>query len=53
MDCNPRSLLFILHLLMSCVAPAFLIIYPPNEVNLLDSKASQGELGWISYPSHG
>ncbi|MGH0170109.1 UNVERIFIED_CONTAM: hypothetical protein FKN15_058526 [Acipenser sinensis] len=22
-------------------------------VNLLDSKASQGELGWISYPSHG
>uniref|UniRef100_A0A3B4CM88 receptor protein-tyrosine kinase n=1 Tax=Pygocentrus nattereri TaxID=42514 RepID=A0A3B4CM88_PYGNA len=21
--------------------------------NLLDSKASQGELGWISYPSHG
>uniref|UniRef100_A0A8C6LLR2 receptor protein-tyrosine kinase n=1 Tax=Nothobranchius furzeri TaxID=105023 RepID=A0A8C6LLR2_NOTFU len=38
---------------MSCVAPAFLIIYPPNEVNLLDSKASQGELGWISYPSHG
>ncbi|XP_014825661.1 PREDICTED: ephrin type-A receptor 3-like isoform X2 [Poecilia mexicana] len=53
MDCNPRSLLFILHLLMSCVVPAFFIIYPPNEVNLLDSKASQGELGWISYPSHG
>lgn len=22
-------------------------------VNLLDSKASQGELGWISYPPHG
>lgn len=22
-------------------------------VNLLDSKASQGELGWISYPQHG
>uniref|UniRef100_A0A8C6LLK0 receptor protein-tyrosine kinase n=1 Tax=Nothobranchius furzeri TaxID=105023 RepID=A0A8C6LLK0_NOTFU len=53
MDCSPRTLLFILHVLMSCVAPAFLIIYPPNEVNLLDSKASQGELGWISYPSHG
>ncbi|KAM6934417.1 ephrin type-A receptor 3 isoform 1-T1 [Xenentodon cancila] len=53
MDCNPRSLLFISHLLMSCVTPAFSIIYPPNEVNLLDSKASQGELGWISYPLHG
>uniref|UniRef100_A0A8C7EZC8 receptor protein-tyrosine kinase n=1 Tax=Oncorhynchus kisutch TaxID=8019 RepID=A0A8C7EZC8_ONCKI len=27
---------------------------PQREtVNLLDSKASQGELGWISYPSHG
>uniref|UniRef100_A0A8C8DDP8 receptor protein-tyrosine kinase n=1 Tax=Oncorhynchus tshawytscha TaxID=74940 RepID=A0A8C8DDP8_ONCTS len=24
-----------------------------HSVNLLDSKASQGELGWISYPSHG
>lgn len=22
-------------------------------VNLLDSKTVQGELGWISYPSHG
>lgn len=22
-------------------------------VNLLDSKTIQGELGWISYPSHG
>ncbi|XP_008282398.1 ephrin type-A receptor 3-like [Stegastes partitus] len=53
MDCNPRSLLFILLLLLSSVIPAFPIIYPPNEVNLLDSKASQGELGWISYPSHG
>ncbi|XP_044221388.1 ephrin type-A receptor 3 isoform X7 [Thunnus albacares] len=53
MDCNPRSLLFILPLLLSCALPAFPIIYPPNEVNLLDSKASQGELGWISYPSHG
>uniref|UniRef100_A0A803TJL7 receptor protein-tyrosine kinase n=1 Tax=Anolis carolinensis TaxID=28377 RepID=A0A803TJL7_ANOCA len=27
--------------------------HPSNEVNLLDSKAFQGELGWISYPSHG
>uniref|UniRef100_A0A4W4FLR3 receptor protein-tyrosine kinase n=1 Tax=Electrophorus electricus TaxID=8005 RepID=A0A4W4FLR3_ELEEL len=24
-----------------------------DRFNLLDSKASQGELGWISYPSHG
>ncbi len=31
MDCNPRSLLFILPLLLSCVTPAFPIIYPPNE----------------------
>ena len=31
MDCNPRSLLFILPLLLSCVVPAFTIIYPPNE----------------------
>uniref|UniRef100_A0A669BW20 Ephrin type-A receptor 3 n=1 Tax=Oreochromis niloticus TaxID=8128 RepID=A0A669BW20_ORENI len=53
MDCNPRSLLFVLLLLLSCVIPAFPVFYPPNEVNLLDSKASQGELGWISYPSHG
>nr|XP_040058143.1 ephrin type-A receptor 3 [Gasterosteus aculeatus aculeatus] len=53
MDCHPRSLLLILPLLLSCVVPAFPVIYPPNEVNLLDSKASQGELGWISYPSHG
>uniref|UniRef100_A0A674PQT2 receptor protein-tyrosine kinase n=1 Tax=Takifugu rubripes TaxID=31033 RepID=A0A674PQT2_TAKRU len=53
MDCNPRPLFLILHILLSCAAPAFQIIYPPNEVNLLDSKASQGELGWISYPQHG
>ncbi|XP_054643890.1 ephrin type-A receptor 3 isoform X1 [Dunckerocampus dactyliophorus] len=53
MDCNSRSLLFLLPLLLSFVLPAFPIVYPPNEVNLLDSKASQGELGWISYPSHG
>lgn len=31
MDCNPRSLLFILPLLLSHVFPAFSIIYPPNE----------------------
>lgn len=31
MDCNPRSLLYILPLLLSCVIPAFPIIYPPNE----------------------
>uniref|UniRef100_A0A3Q3SMJ0 receptor protein-tyrosine kinase n=1 Tax=Mastacembelus armatus TaxID=205130 RepID=A0A3Q3SMJ0_9TELE len=53
MDCNPRSLLCILPLLLSCAVPVISVIYPPNEVNLLDSKASQGELGWISYPSHG
>uniref|UniRef100_A0A665U6U0 receptor protein-tyrosine kinase n=1 Tax=Echeneis naucrates TaxID=173247 RepID=A0A665U6U0_ECHNA len=53
MDCNPRSLLSVLPLLFTCVISTFAIIYPPNEVNLLDSKASQGELGWISYPSHG
>uniref|UniRef100_G1K9V3 Ephrin type-A receptor 3 n=1 Tax=Anolis carolinensis TaxID=28377 RepID=G1K9V3_ANOCA len=29
---------------------SFLILF---TVNLLDSKAFQGELGWISYPSHG
>uniref|UniRef100_A0A3B3WGH2 receptor protein-tyrosine kinase n=1 Tax=Poecilia mexicana TaxID=48701 RepID=A0A3B3WGH2_9TELE len=28
-------------------------LFSPTTVNLLDSKASQGELGWISYPSHG
>ncbi|GAA6108221.1 ephrin type-A receptor 3 isoform X1 [Tachysurus ichikawai] len=26
---------------------------PLSVINLLDSKASQGELGWISYPPHG
>ncbi|XP_075895969.1 ephrin type-A receptor 3 isoform X5 [Nelusetta ayraudi] len=66
MDCNARSLrtlissrffffvfFFFFLLLLSCLIPASAIVYPPNEVNLLDSKASQGELGWISYPSHG
>ncbi|XP_041739288.2 ephrin type-A receptor 3-like isoform X4 [Coregonus clupeaformis] len=56
MDCKPRAkplLLFILLFILSFIRPALLIIHPSNEVNLLDSKASQGELGWISYPSHG
>lgn len=30
---------------------SFVLFFP--AVNLLDSKASQGELGWISSPSHG
>uniref|UniRef100_A0A8B9TL66 Ephrin type-A receptor 3 n=1 Tax=Anas platyrhynchos TaxID=8839 RepID=A0A8B9TL66_ANAPL len=42
--------------------PTGLVSYPRRErpaysgllkVNLLDSKTIQGELGWISYPSHG
>ncbi|RVE58141.1 hypothetical protein OJAV_G00206300 [Oryzias javanicus] len=53
MDCNLRSPLFLTHLFVSTFLPALCVIYPLNEVNLLDSKASQGELGWISYPSHG
>uniref|UniRef100_A0A3B3HD96 receptor protein-tyrosine kinase n=1 Tax=Oryzias latipes TaxID=8090 RepID=A0A3B3HD96_ORYLA len=53
MDCDLRSPLFLIHLFMSTFLPALCVIYPLNEVNLLDSKASQGELGWISYPSHG
>ncbi|KAL0963558.1 hypothetical protein UPYG_G00307960 [Umbra pygmaea] len=56
MDCKPRAkplLLFNLLFILSFISPAHLIIHPSNEVNLLDSKASQGELGWISYPSHG
>uniref|UniRef100_A0A672TCR4 receptor protein-tyrosine kinase n=1 Tax=Sinocyclocheilus grahami TaxID=75366 RepID=A0A672TCR4_SINGR len=34
---------------------AYLFLSPSlfSTVNLLDSKASQGELGWISSPSHG
>lgn len=31
MDCNPRPLFLILHLFLCCCAPAFPIIYPPNE----------------------
>ncbi|XP_031654552.1 ephrin type-A receptor 3 [Oncorhynchus kisutch] len=56
MDCKPRAkplLLCIFLFILSFICPALLIIHPSNEVNLLDSKASQGELGWISYPSHG
>uniref|UniRef100_A0A8C8DKM6 receptor protein-tyrosine kinase n=1 Tax=Oryzias sinensis TaxID=183150 RepID=A0A8C8DKM6_9TELE len=53
MDCDLRSPLFLIHLFVSTFLPALCVIYPLNEVNLLDSKASQGELGWISYPSHG
>ncbi|XP_071197362.1 ephrin type-A receptor 3-like isoform X2 [Salvelinus alpinus] len=56
MDCKPRAkpiLLFILLFILSFIRSALLTIHPSNEVNLLDSKASQGELGWISYPSHG
>uniref|UniRef100_A0A3Q2DAW4 receptor protein-tyrosine kinase n=1 Tax=Cyprinodon variegatus TaxID=28743 RepID=A0A3Q2DAW4_CYPVA len=28
-------------------------IYPPNEVTLLDSRAVQGELGWVASPTEG
>ncbi|XP_019381281.1 PREDICTED: ephrin type-A receptor 3 isoform X1 [Gavialis gangeticus] len=48
MDCHISILLLLL-----CSALGELILHPTNEVNLLDSKAIQGELGWISYPSHG
>lgn len=33
-----------------CFLSLFVLL---TTVNLLDSKASQGELGWISYPQHG
>uniref|UniRef100_A0A3Q1D4T2 receptor protein-tyrosine kinase n=1 Tax=Amphiprion ocellaris TaxID=80972 RepID=A0A3Q1D4T2_AMPOC len=36
--------------LICCICFSSLFL---TTVNLLDSKASQGELGWISYPSHG
>ncbi|XP_067117201.1 ephrin type-A receptor 3 [Osmerus mordax] len=52
MDCKSRAL-FISTLFFSFIHPALLSTHPSNEVNLLDSKASQGELGWMSYPSHG
>ncbi|XP_061081658.1 ephrin type-A receptor 3 isoform X2 [Conger conger] len=50
MDCKPPVLFLTL---FSFVCQGQLTSHPSNEVNLLDSKASQGELGWISYPSHG
>ncbi|KAM6970311.1 ephrin type-A receptor 3 isoform 2-T2 [Aplochiton taeniatus] len=53
MDCKPRALFILVSIFLSSIHPALLITYPSNEVNLLDSKASQGELGWMSYPSHG
>ncbi|KAM3837633.1 ephrin type-A receptor 3 isoform 1-T1 [Vipera latastei] len=52
MDCHFASLLFLLlGSTLGCLGD--LSLYPTNEVNLLDSKAIQGELSWISYPSHG
>ncbi|XP_062452960.1 ephrin type-A receptor 3 isoform X3 [Rhea pennata] len=49
-----RRLLLLLLLLGAALrAAGRLTARPGNEVNLLDSKAIQGELGWISYPSHG
>ncbi|XP_074828643.1 ephrin type-A receptor 3 isoform X4 [Natator depressus] len=51
MDCHISILLLLICSALSCVGE--LILHPTNEVNLLDSKAIQGELGWISYPSHG
>ncbi|XP_023683375.1 ephrin type-A receptor 3-like isoform X3 [Paramormyrops kingsleyae] len=50
MDCR-LGVLFLA--IFTCSCGGQLSSYPSNEVNLLDSKASQGELGWISYPSHG
>nr|XP_014350287.1 PREDICTED: ephrin type-A receptor 3 [Latimeria chalumnae] len=50
MDCQISILFLSLSSLISLGQP---IVSPTNEVNLLDSKASQGELGWISYPPHG
>ncbi|KAM7181863.1 ephrin type-A receptor 3 isoform 1-T1 [Macrochelys suwanniensis] len=51
MDCHISILLLLICSALSCFGE--LILHPTNEVNLLDSKAIQGELGWISYPSHG
>ncbi|XP_056435406.1 ephrin type-A receptor 3 isoform X2 [Gadus chalcogrammus] len=53
MYCKSRALVLVLSLLLSLGVPVFLVTYPTNEVNLLDSKASQGELRWLSYPLHG
>uniref|UniRef100_A0A8C0T6B4 Ephrin type-A receptor 3 n=2 Tax=Canis lupus familiaris TaxID=9615 RepID=A0A8C0T6B4_CANLF len=51
MGCHPCVLLLLGCAVLGCRAA--LTLPPPNEVNLLDSKTIQGELGWISYPSHG
>ncbi|XP_015262430.1 PREDICTED: ephrin type-A receptor 3 [Gekko japonicus] len=52
MDCHiSRRLLLLLGAALGCFGD--LILHPTNEVNLLDSKTIQGELGWISYPAHG
>nr|XP_033797853.1 ephrin type-A receptor 3 isoform X2 [Geotrypetes seraphini] len=54
MDCQLPSCIFRFLLLLSALSCwGDLILHPTNQVNLLDSKAIQGELGWISYPSHG
>uniref|UniRef100_A0A2K6GA11 receptor protein-tyrosine kinase n=1 Tax=Propithecus coquereli TaxID=379532 RepID=A0A2K6GA11_PROCO len=51
MDCHLSILLLLSCSVLNCFGE--LILQPSNEVNLLDSKTIQGELGWISYPSHG
>ncbi|XP_032450484.1 ephrin type-A receptor 3-like [Lynx canadensis] len=51
MDCHLSILLLLSCSALHCFGE--LILQPSNEVNLLDSKTIQGELGWISYPSHG
>lgn len=51
MDCHLSILLLLSSSILNCFGE--LILQPSNEVNLLDSKTIQGELGWISYPSHG
>ncbi|XP_066890978.1 ephrin type-A receptor 3 isoform X3 [Kogia breviceps] len=51
MDCHLSIFLLLSCSVLSCFGE--LILQPSNEVNLLDSKTIQGELGWISYPSHG
>ncbi|KAJ8351674.1 hypothetical protein SKAU_G00231500 [Synaphobranchus kaupii] len=53
MDFKPSVLFLILFFFFSLVCQGHLTSHHSNEVNLLDSKVSQEELGWISYPSHG
>ncbi|XP_023697151.1 ephrin type-A receptor 3-like isoform X1 [Paramormyrops kingsleyae] len=50
MDCSPPVLFLVF---FSFLCKGQLTGNASNEVNILDSKAGQGELGWISYPSHG